>query len=183
MGLKNMNLKNINWKSYKRYFTPAAADDLNRFLEQLPQNVNQTMLIAAGIAWGAAAGFGLFTTLQVKSLTAMRAELKESKALQPVVPKLNDVPISQADLKNFTDILVSNYPDLLIKQVGTSIDISAKSTAAFAEFRDALGHVQNGGSGWRVGIDKLCLGRECKQSELHALLKIAKVSVDKPVQN
>ena len=66
--------------------------------------------------------------------------------------------------------------------MGSAVSITSKATAGYAEFREAVGHVQNGGQGWRVNVDKLCVGRECKSFPLAALLKINKVSVEMPTQ-
>jgi hypothetical protein len=174
------SLKSFNWRSLQKYASPQAADDLNRFLEKLPQHAGQTALLAAGIAWVAAAAIGLYTTIEIRDLTQMRAKLAETKALQPAVPKIKDVPVDPANLKSFAETLSQIYTGLTIKQQGPAIYIASKSTANFAEFREAVGHVQNGGSGWRVSVDKLCVGRECKGDQLGALLKISKVSIDKP---
>ncbi|MBU0859598.1 MAG: hypothetical protein KJ667_06650, partial [Alphaproteobacteria bacterium] len=63
---------------------------------------------------------------------------------------------------------------------GAGVFITSTTTGNFGEFREAIGHVQNGGSGWRVTVDRLCVGRECDRDKLAALLKISTVSVDKP---
>lgn len=175
-----MDLKSFDFRSIQKYLSPKAADDLNIFLEKMPQHAGQTALIAAGIAWAAAATLGLYTTVQIKSLTEMREKLKETKALQPIVPRISDVPVQANEVKDFADTLTEIYPGLTIKQQGPSIQITATTTANFAQFREAVGHVQNGGSGWRVKVEKLCVGRECPRDKLAVLLKINKVSVDKP---
>lgn len=175
-----VDLKSFDWRSLKKYLEPKAAGDLNVFLERLPQTAGQTALIAAGIAWTAAAGIGLYTTIQIKNMTTLREELKETKALKPAVPVLQDVPVSQTEIKEFGAHLAAVYPNLSIKQQGSSIQITAKSTGLFGQFREAVGHVQNGGEGWRVSVEKLCVGRECPQNALGALLKVNKVSVDLP---
>ncbi|MCB1556130.1 MAG: hypothetical protein KDJ15_02335 [Alphaproteobacteria bacterium] len=174
-----MDLKSFDWRSMQRYFTPQASADLNVFLERLPQNAGQTVLIAAGIAWAAGAAIGLYTTMQLQTLTTLRAELKETEALKPPVPRIRDVPVSKADIEKFTETLIKIYPNLTFKPQGAAIYITAGSTAYFSQFREAIGHVQNGGSGWRVAVEKLCVGRECKGDKLGVLLKINKVSVDK----
>jgi hypothetical protein len=175
-----LDIKSFDWRKYQRYVSPQAANDLSLFLEKLPQNAGKTVLLVAGIAWAAAAGIGLYTTIQVKSLTTLQAQLKETKALQPMVPKLKDVPVDSTAIKSFAQTLTETYPGLSVRQQGTSISMAAKTTASFGQFREAVGHVQNGGSGWRVSVDKLCVGRECPRDQLAALLKISKVSVDKP---
>lgn len=154
--------------------------DLNDFLEHLPQRAGQTILIAAGVAWATGAAAGLFATIQARGLVELRAELKETKALQPMVPKITDVPVNPKEVDDFTKIMAITYPGLAIKNQGPAIFITAQNTSSFGQFREAVGHVQNGGSGWRVSVEKLCVGRECEREKLAVLLKINKVSVDKP---
>jgi hypothetical protein len=175
-----LNLKSFDWRRLKHYFSPQAAGDLNIFLEKLPQNAGQSILIAAGIAWAIGAAAGLFATMQTRSLTELRATLAETKALQPAVPKIRDVPVSADEVKNFAAVLAGTYPGLMIKQQGPAIYITSPNTGSFGQFREAIGHVQNGGSGWRVNVEKLCVGRECDKDKLAVLLKINKVSVDRP---
>ncbi len=175
-----MDFKSIDWRALQRYTSPKAAGDLNDFLEKLPQTAGQTVLIAAGIAWASAAAIGLYTTVQIQSLTELRAELKDVQALRPIVPSVRDIPVGTNEVKNFAATLVETYPGLNIRQQGASIHITSNSTGNFGQFREAIGHVQSGGNGWRVSVDRLCVGRECKQNKLAALLKVNKVSVDKP---
>lgn len=175
-----MDFKSFDWRSLQKYLDPKAAGDLNVFLERLPQTAGQTALIAAGIAWMAAAALGLYTAVQVQNMTKLRAELKEIEALKPLVPSLKDIPVPQKEVQSFGQNMERTYPGLSIKQQGPNIQITAKSTSMFGVWREAIGHVQNGGAGWRVSVDKMCVGRECAGEELGALLKINKVSVDKP---
>lgn len=174
------DLKSIDWRKFKKVLDPKAAGDLNEFLERLPHTAGQSALIAAGIAWMAAAALGLFTTVQVQKLIELRGELKATEALKPIIPRLRDVPVNPNEVAAFAGNLKNTYPDLNIDQRGPNIQIAARSTAQFGVFREAIGHVQNGGAGWRVNLDRLCVGRECDRNALGALLKINKVSVDKP---
>lgn len=173
-------MQSFDWRSLQKYFTPQATNDLNTFLEQLPQTAGQMTLIAAGIAWSMAAGMGLFTAIKVQELTEMRAKLKETQALRPAVPRIREVPIEQSQLRRFVTGVEELYPNLVVKQQGSSIFIGSGQTSDFGAFREAIGHVQNGGEGWKVYMQKLCVGRECEREKLAALLKISKVSVDKP---
>jgi len=174
------NFKSLDWRKLQRLTSTQAMHDLNDFLEHLPQTAGQTILVAAGIAWATGAAAGLFATVQARSLVELRAELKETKALQPMVPRITDVPVNPKDVDDFTKIMSVTYPGLSIKNQGPAIFITAPTTASFGQFREAVGHVQNGGSGWRVSVEKLCVGRECEREKLAVLLKINKVSVDKP---
>lgn len=179
--VKTLNLKNFNWKKYQKYFSAQSADDLNRFLEKMPHNVGQSVLIAAGIVWAVAAALGLFTAVQTQKLTELRSELKATEALKPVVPIIKNIPISKDEVEKFVTNAQENYRGIDIKANGSTIIITARNTANFTEFREAIGHVQNGGAGWRVSLEKLCVGRECdKQYKLAVSLKVNKVSVENP---
>ena len=174
------SLKSFDWRSLQKYTSPQAAGDFNAFLEKLPGNVGQSMLLMAGVAWAAAGAMGIFTTLQLKELTTLRTSLQSADAMKPSVPVIKDVPLPPKDISDFVDKMNGIYEGLSIKATGSTIVITATDTAAFGQFREAIGHIQNGGSGWRVTIDRLCVGRECDKQPLAASLKINKVSVDKP---
>lgn len=175
-----MSSKKFDWNSIQKYFSAQSTDDLNRFLEKMPQNAGQTVLIAAGIAWGMAATAGLYTAIQTQKLTELRAELKATEALKPSVPTIKNIAIPKNEVESFVEQAKKNYRGLDIKANGSTIIITAGSTVNFAEFREAIGHVQNGGDGWRVTLEKLCVGRECdRQYKLAASLKVNKVSVEK----
>jgi hypothetical protein len=175
-----VDLKSFDWRILNKYLQPQAANDLNDFLEQMPQKVGNQVLIAAGVAWAAAGTLGLYATVQTQKMIELRAKLKDTQALRPVVPKITDVPVRPDDVKKFAESMSQIYRGLNIRAQGSTIQISASETSRFAEFREAVGHVQNGGSGWRVSVERLCVGRECDRDKLIALLKINKVSVDNP---
>lgn len=175
------DLKSFDWRSIQKYLNPQSADDLNLFLEKLPQHAGQTVLIAAGIAWAMAGALGLYATIQAKALTELRAEFQKADALTPIVPKINNVPINETEVATFVKKIEKSYPDLKLQLNKSAVTITAGQTNKFAQFREAIGHMQNGGSGWRVMLDKLCVGRECSAAEkLGVSLKINKVSVENP---
>lgn len=173
-------LQSFDWRSLKKYTSSQSSEDLNRFLEAMPGNVGQTMLIIAAVAWGAAGALGLYVTVQLKQLTEVRAQLQEAEALKPIVPVISDEPIDTAAVTQFVESIKNIYRGVDIRVSGSSVQLNAKSTADFAQWREAVGHIQNGGSGWRVNVDHVCVGRECKSSPLSATLKINKVSVKNP---
>jgi hypothetical protein len=172
--------KQFNWRSLKKIADPKAAEDLNAFLEKLPQNTGQTMLIIAGTVWAFAGATGLYSTVQLQKLTAMKAELQAAEAIQPVVPEIRDVAVSGDEVNAFIERTKGIYGGLTMKAQGSSIVVTSPSLAGFGQFREAIAHVQNGGEGWRVSIEKLCVGRECEREPLAAILKINKVSVQTP---
>lgn len=170
-------IKNFDYRGLKKYASPQASGDLNAFLEKLPQHAGQTMLIIAGVAWAGAGAVGLFTAVQLQKMSEIRIELEEAEALQPIVPQIVDKPVSADQIKTFAESTNEIYQGLEFRANGPAITISAKSLSAFGQFREAIAHIQNGGSGWRVGVDKLCVGRECERYPLGAVLKINTVSV------
>ncbi len=175
-----LNPKSYNFASLQKYLQPKAADDLNHFLEGLPHTVGHQVLIAAGIAWVAAGAFGLYTFIETKKMIELRAKLSDMKSLKPLVPEIKNVPVTPDEVSTFVQELSEIYRGLSIKSQGSTIQITAADTSRFAEFREAVGHVQNGGAGWQVSVERLCVGRECDRDKLAVLLKINKVSVDKP---
>lgn len=172
-------LGKFDWRSLNKYVSPKAMDDVNVFLEKLPQNADKTMLIVAGVVWACVAALGLYTTVKMQEFSEMSVKGEEAQALLPIVPQIKDSPVPSKEVKVFVDELLGIYKGLEITVNSSDIIIRAKSTAQFGEFREAMGHVQNGGFGWNVNVDKLCVGKECKQYPLSALLKINKVSVEK----
>lgn len=173
------SLKSFDWRSLKKYASPKAADDLNIFMDKIPQNTNQTMLIVVGVVWALAGASALYTTVQMQSLTQLRAELSEAQSLKPIVPKIVDKAVDPKQVANFIENMGETYNGLDIKSNGGAVTVRAQSTAFYGQFREAIGHIQNGGSGWRVNIDSLCVGRECARAPLSAALRINKVSVDR----
>jgi hypothetical protein len=165
--------------TFKKLLDPKSTGDLNAFLEKLPHNAGQSVLIAAGIAWAMAGALGLYTSIQARNLTELRAKLQEAEALQPIVPKITDVPVNGEEVTAFVDKAKESYQGLNFQVEGSNIIITSPQTSSFAKFREAIGHMQNGGAGWRVTLDKLCVGRECdKNSKLAVSLRINKVSVE-----
>lgn len=175
-----LNFKSYNFRSLQKYLQPRAADDLNNFLEGLPQAAGHQVLVAAGIAWVAAGAFGLYTFVETRQMIELRAKLSDMKSLKPLVPQIKNAPVAQEEIAKFAQELSGIYRGLSIKSQGATIQITAPDTSRFAEFREAVGHVQNGGDGWQVSVERLCVGRECDRDKLAILLKINKVSVDKP---
>ncbi|MBU0859452.1 MAG: hypothetical protein KJ667_05910, partial [Alphaproteobacteria bacterium] len=110
-----MDLKSFDWRSLQKYLDPKVSGDLNHFLEKLPQTAGQTVLIAAGIAWAAAAAIGLYTAVQTKELITLRAELKNTETLRPIVPTISDVPVNAGQIKSFTDNMAATYRGLQVK--------------------------------------------------------------------
>lgn len=164
-------------RSLKKYTSPQATDDLNRFLEKMPTNVGQTMLAVAAVSWMAAGAVGLYTTVQLQQISEFKAELEEASSLVPQVPTLQNRPVRADELKNFAETMSNTYRGLKISASGDKVTINAPNTANFGEWREAISHLHNGGMGWKIKTEKLCVGRECGREPLSATLKVNKVDV------
>jgi hypothetical protein len=163
-------LQNFDWRSLQKYTSAQSTEELNRFLENLPQNAGQTMLVIAGICWAAA----------MQKMGELSNELMGAQALQPVVPMISNESIDSGQVKKFAESLKGIYKDLDIKDAGSKVTIKANTTAQFGQFREAVSHMHNGGKGWRIKMNELCVGRECKKGQLYATISINKVSVSQP---
>lgn len=177
-----MASKSFDFRALNRYLNPQASDDLNRFLEKLPQHAGNTALIAAGIAWAAAAALGLFAMMQTKQLTELRGQLEATEALKPVVPTLSMNPVAPEEIKPFGEAMKAIYTGLTINANGNVITIQSKDTSQFSQFREAIGHAVNGGANWKINVDSFCVGRECAQNPLNAVLKVTKMRIDLPAK-
>src|SRR5688572_10167841 len=129
------SLKSFDWRSLKEYASPQVSEELNAFLEKLPQHAGQTLLIIAGVAWAFAGAIGLYTTVQMQKMTEFRAKLQEAEALKPIVPTITDTSVNPKEVTEFVDKIKTIYTGLSIKANGASILITAENTGSFGQFR------------------------------------------------
>lgn len=119
--------------------------------------------------------------VKAQELTALRAEFKEAKAVTPPIPVIKEASVPEAQIKTFIEEVSHIYPGLQVVESNSKIMITSSTTSNFGQFREALAHVYNGGSNWRVSLDRLCVGRECDQKhKLAVALSIKQVSVENP---
>lgn len=175
-----MAVKKFDVRSLNKYFGPQASHDLNRFLEKMPANTGNASLIAGGIVWAAAAAFFLFALLQGQNLAKLRGELEASETLKPIVPVMTLAAVPETDIKGFIDRAKALYPGLIINASGNTVTLQSKDTSTYAQYREAMSFALNGGSGWKVSIKSMCVGRECPQNAIDVSLTIEKISIDKP---
>lgn len=172
-------MQKVDFRSFKKYLAPHAAEDFNAFLEKMPQNVGKSALILAGMIWFMVACLGMFCVVQMKSLTDFRMEMSKTEAIKPMIPTIKTEAIDQKVLKAIIDDFKTVYPDLNFSLGNGNLLIQSKSTSNYAEFREVMGHIVNMGAGWKITVESLCVGRECKQNALDAKLKIQKLKIDK----
>jgi hypothetical protein len=176
-----IDFKKIDWNMLKRYTSPQAVKDFDRFLDSLPLNVGYNALIAAGLAWVLAGGAVFFTSIETAKVSKVRTALAQVRALQPPIPVLKYTPVSQATLKALEEKLEKTYKGISLKTgVDGEVTVSAADTDFFPQFLGAISALQRGGKNWKVRIDTLCVGRECAVSKLLAVLKVESVRVGEP---
>jgi hypothetical protein len=83
-------------------------------------------------------------------------------------------------VNEFVNGFKQTYEGLKISQNSNKIKVEADTTNQFPAFREALGHVHNGNERWRVSLQKLCVGRECKGNALMAQVQLRKVTITNP---
>lgn len=175
-----MNLKKIDWTVFKKYTSPQAIKDLDRFLDAVPMAVGYNALIAAGIAWLLAGSAILFTSIETEKVSKMHADLFQIEALQPPIPVLKYVPVSQAILKTLADKIMSTYKGISIVAGDGNAVVTGTDTDYFPQFLAAISYLQRGGKNWKVRIDTFCVGRTCTGAKLTANLKIETVRFGEP---
>lgn len=165
----------------QRFLSPNAYKDLDAFLEKLPSRAGHGLVIAGGIAW-AVAGFAvLYAVMQANHVMGLRADILKAEALKPTVPIISRRPVEAAQVAQFTEKLNEFYPQLNLRAQGSAIDIRATRTDMYGAFREAVGHLFNGGQGWRVEVDSLCVGRECPfNTGVQGVFTINRMRVEKP---
>lgn len=175
-----MDLKKIDWTVVKRYTSPQAIKDLDRFLDSVPMTVGYNALITAGLVWLLAAGAIFFTSLETEKVSKMHTDLLQIQALRPPIPVLQYIPVNQLVLKNLSEKITSTYKGISIVTSDGLATLTAADTDYFPQFLAAVSYLQRGGRNWKVKIDTFCVGRGCTGSKLTANLKIETVRFGEP---
>lgn len=165
----------------QRYTSPQAVKDFDSFLDSLPINVGYNALIAAGVAWAIAGMSVLFTSIEVGKMSTIRAEMMKVEALQPPIPQLQYFPINKGALDDLAKNIESTYDGVSVTSPGDGkLTVSANDTDYFSRFMAAITTVQNSGRAWRVTVDTLCTGMDCKGSKLNATLNVENATIGAP---
>ena len=176
--MSNFDLKSLN-AAINKYLSPQGMDDFNHFLEEIPIRVGYGILVAAGIVW-LISGLGIvYATTIAKDVAAIRAELIKSEALKPVVPTITATAVPTAALARFSNRVNPLYKDINIVATGGLLSVSSSSGRYFGAFREAINHAYNGGQRWRLAIEHLCVGRECKGGFLQGSFKVNTLKIQR----
>lgn len=167
----------FNVASLQRYFSPQAFKDMDVFIRELPERAGQTVLIAGGVVWMIAAVGTVYATVEADKTATLRADLFKQEALTPMVPEIVNRPVNNNELTAFAEKANPQYPNVSITAKGGKLNVSAGATRNYWQWREATGHIYNGGAGWRLSIDKMCVGRECSQAELDVTFSVNTLQV------
>lgn len=167
----------LDLNSLNKYLSPQSFADFNKFVEEIPLRAGYLICIVAGVTWLIAGIAVVYATTVAKDVANIRAELVKSEALQPVVPELKQTAISAGEIKAFAERVDPLYKDVVIKSSGNTITMSSSSGRYFGAFREAINHAYNGGQGWRLSLQSLCVGRECKTGFLSGEFSVNKLTV------
>lgn len=162
----------------KRLFSAQAVADLDRFLDRMPMNVGKVILGVAACVWLVAGASLLIVFQDMQALNKMKLEAISVEALVPKVPTIVKKPIDQTQLNEFIASVTDGYSRISfsVRRSG-QVDISSPTTAGYKEFRRFVDHIHYGGRNWRADIQTLCIGRQCKGSQITAALLVSQVRV------
>ena len=163
----------------QKYFSPHAFNDADVFVREMPERAGQSVLIAGGIVWMVAVAGFAFSTIESQKVAELRANAVKAEALRPVVPQIIKKPVPDKDLADFAEKANPQYPNVNLSAKGSQLLVKASVSEAYWSWREAIGHVFNGGNGWRLSIDSLCVGRECKNGFLRGEFSVNKLDVQK----
>jgi hypothetical protein len=171
----------IDKVALKRYFSPGAYKDLDVFLEQLPMRAGKLVIIAGVTAWLVAGCCIVYVVTQANHVMGLRADILKAETLKPTVPVITQVPVDGPEVDAFAKHLVELYPQIQVMAQGNRIEIRGQTTDKYGAFREAVGHTFNGGTDWRLNVEEMCVGRECKaNTALYGAFTVYRLRVDKP---
>ncbi|HCK32152.1 MAG: hypothetical protein CMH32_01600 [Micavibrio sp.] len=182
--MKKVDINNI----IKQLTGPNSTQDMMTFFEGLPSKAGKTLLVAGGVAWMVAGVAILYGSIQSDKIAQMRIDLAQTEALTPPVPTVKNINVDQGQIEYFVTRAAEEYKKtgVDIKNENGKIVISGNTGRQYGAFREAIGHIQNGGDGWRVSVEQLCVGRECAgkskaaKSFLYGQFSVSRVDIDMP---
>jgi hypothetical protein len=176
--MKKFDMQAIN-AAIAKYLSPQSANDLNRFLEQMPLRAGYGVLIAGGLAWFIGGITVVYATTIARDVAEIRAELVKSEALKPVVASLRRQPVPDNEVKAFVERTNPLYRDVEIEASRGSISFRSSDGRYFGQFREAINHAYNGGQRWRLSLESLCVGRECEGGFLQGTFNVNMLKIER----
>lgn len=179
-----MDFKEFN-ANLQRYANAQAVKDFDKFLDALPVNVGYNALLAAGACCLMGILAVWFTSQELEKVSRLHAELMNVQALHPPVPDLKYTAVSPKALEPLTKNIANTFKGVAVG-VGRGegeVTISAQDADYFPQFLAGISFLQRGGRNWKVRINALCVGRDCKGPPLSATMKVEAVTLGEPVKS
>ncbi len=171
----------IDMATIKRLTSPHAYKNLDVFVEQLPLRAGYAAVAAGAICLVLACLSITYAVLQANNIMTLRADILKAEALKPTVPVITKAPVEDAQVQAFIKKMKDFYPQMDITGSGARIELRSSEISKYGAFREAVGHMFNGGKGWRVAVENMCVGRECKNATtVHGVFTVHMLRVDKP---
>lgn len=171
----------IDQAALKRLLSPSAYKNLDTFVEQLPLRAGHAAVIAGGACLLFAALSVTYVVMQANNIMSLRADILKAEALKPTVPVINKAPVADAEVAAFIKKIESLYSQINLVPAGARVEMRASNVDKYGAFREAVGHLFNGGKGWRVTVEEMCVGRECKNNTpVFGAFTVHTLRVDKP---
>lgn len=174
-------LKEFDWRRLQRLTDPQMMKDLDEFLDNLPQRAGKNAIIVAAVIWVIAA-IGLFLLFNnTLSLRAIQKQLAIAEGTQIAVPQISYETVSPPILAPTLEKLRKIYPTLTFDiQSSGAIGVNAVNTRDFPAWRSAINDLAYGSPGWKISVQKLCAGRNCKDQQLQASILVQDVNIHLP---
>ena len=174
-------LRDFNWRRLQHLTDAQTIKDMDQFLDMLPQRAGKNALLIASGMWCIAA-VGLFLVFHnAQSLKDIQKQLASAEGTHITVPEISYKPADMKIIKPIIDNLKKIYPSLIIdSQDGTAISIKASTTRDFSAWRSAISDIAFGSQAWKLGVKKLCAGRNCQGEPLQAVIIVQNVDIELP---
>lgn len=171
----------FDMETLQRYLSPEGFQGLDGFMEALPQRVGQSILIAGGIAWAAAAGCLLYANLVSESTAKLRTELVKAEAMKPLVPTITETDVPATEMNTKIEQIKKTFKDIGVNATDGKVTISSEDAKMYGAWLQSIYLVMGLGEGYKVTMTDMCQGSECKaksnKSFLSASFAVKKLSV------
>lgn len=141
----------------------------------------QAAVIAGAVCLLFAALSVTYVVMQANNIMSLRADILKAEALKPTVPVINKAPVVDAEVAAFVKKIEGLYSQVSFAANGARVEMRASNVDKYGAFRESVGHLFNGGKGWRITVEEMCVGRECKNNTpVFGAFTVHTLRVDKP---
>jgi len=169
----------LDLNSLNKYLSPQGLADLNQFIEDMPLRAGYAACIVAGVVWFIAGLSIVYAVTVAQNVAEIRTQLAQAEAQKPVVPSVQQTAINATEIEEFVKRINPLYRDVQISSSNNVITFRSSQGRYFGAWREAINHAYNGGQGWRLSLQSLCVGRECKAGFLSGEFAVNRLVVQR----